>query len=246
MEAEVGACDPQRPVYLLGESFGALLALAVAAARPDLVDRLVLANPATAFPRSPWARLGPLLPRVPPVPPRPPAPPRPRRASSARRPPVPSPCARAPPTRSARAAHALRARRPWPRAPSGAAARRRCTRRCRSRSRPRSATPSCWPRSAWTPPRRWRSRRAGQPPCRSATLRGARRLRARARAGLQAPEPHRITAGPAAQASAFGEGVAALLPQLQMLARVLPPPTLAWKLRLIEEGCACGPAQPAR
>jgi len=40
--------------------------------------------------------------------------------------------------------------------------------------------------------------------------------------------------------------VAALLPQLQMLARVLPPPTLAWKLRLIEEGCACGPAQPAR
>jgi len=146
----------------------------------------------------------------------------------------------------ARAARALRARRPRPRAPSGAAARRRCTRRCRSRSRPRSATPSCWPRSAWTPPRRWRSRRAGQPPCRSATLRGARRLRARARAGLQAPEPHRITAGPAAQASAFGEGVAALLPQLQMLARVLPPPTLAWKLRLIEEGCACGPAQPAR
>jgi len=83
MEAEVGACDPQRPVYLLGESFGALLALAVAAQRPDLVDRLVLANPATAFPRSLWARLGPLLPRVPPVPPRPPAP-LPRRASSAR------------------------------------------------------------------------------------------------------------------------------------------------------------------
>jgi len=39
--------------------------------------------------------------------------------------------------------------------------------------------------------------------------------------------------------------VAALLPQLQMLARVLPPPTLAWKLRLIEEGVKCGPARPA-
>ncbi len=114
MEAEVGACDPQRPVYLLGESFGALLALAVAAARPDLVDRLVLANPATAFPRSPWARLGPLLPRVPPVPPRPPAPPRPRRASSTRRPSV----------RRRRA----RARRPRaPRAPPPAPrAERRC------------------------------------------------------------------------------------------------------------------------
>lgn len=63
----MGACDPQRPVYLLGESFGAVLALAVAAQRPDLVDRLVLVNPATSFQRSVWPSLGPLLPRVPKV-----------------------------------------------------------------------------------------------------------------------------------------------------------------------------------
>ena len=67
LATEVGACDPQRPVYLLGESFGAVLALAVAAQRPDLVDRLVLVNPATSFQRSVWPSLGPLLPQVPKV-----------------------------------------------------------------------------------------------------------------------------------------------------------------------------------
>ena len=30
-------CPPERPVYLLGESFGGVMALAVAEARPDLV-----------------------------------------------------------------------------------------------------------------------------------------------------------------------------------------------------------------
>ena len=59
---------PTRPVYLLGESFGGLLATAVAAERPDLVDRLILVNPATSFPRSMWPTLGPLLPSVPTVP----------------------------------------------------------------------------------------------------------------------------------------------------------------------------------
>ena len=58
---------PTRPVYLLGESFGGLLATAVAAERPDLVDRLILVNPATSFPRSMWPTLGPLLPSVPTV-----------------------------------------------------------------------------------------------------------------------------------------------------------------------------------
>lgn len=52
-------------MYLLGESFGGILALAVAAARPDLVDRIVLVNPATSFPRTQWQRLGPLLTSVP-------------------------------------------------------------------------------------------------------------------------------------------------------------------------------------
>ena len=58
---------PERPVYLLGESFGGVLALAVAEARPDLVDRVVLVNPATSFSRSLWPALGPFLPRVPKV-----------------------------------------------------------------------------------------------------------------------------------------------------------------------------------
>lgn len=56
----------ERPVYLLGESFGATLALAVAAALPSVVDRVVLVNPATSFTRSPWPTMGPLLPLLPP------------------------------------------------------------------------------------------------------------------------------------------------------------------------------------
>jgi pimeloyl-ACP methyl ester carboxylesterase len=60
---------PERPVYVLGESFGALVAIAVAAARPDLIDRLVLVNPATSFQRSVWPLLGPLLHQLPEVPP---------------------------------------------------------------------------------------------------------------------------------------------------------------------------------
>lgn len=64
LEAEVPACTPTRPVYVLGESFGGLLALAVAARCPALVDRLVLVNPATSFNNSLWPLLGPLLPQV--------------------------------------------------------------------------------------------------------------------------------------------------------------------------------------
>jgi pimeloyl-ACP methyl ester carboxylesterase len=61
----VAGFPPERPVYLLGESFGGILALAVAANRPDLVDRVVLVNPATSYQQSIWPTLGPLLPRVP-------------------------------------------------------------------------------------------------------------------------------------------------------------------------------------
>ena len=43
------------------------------------------------------------------------------------------------------------------------------------------------------------------------------------------------------QAAAFGEGLAALLPQLQALTEILPPPTLAWKLHLLEAGNKCAP-----
>jgi pimeloyl-ACP methyl ester carboxylesterase len=55
-----------RPVYLAGESFGCLLALAAAAAAPGAVDRLVLVNPATCFSKSPWAALGPAAAAAPP------------------------------------------------------------------------------------------------------------------------------------------------------------------------------------
>ncbi|GLC37786.1 hypothetical protein PLESTM_000648100 [Pleodorina starrii] len=65
LEEEVASLEPSRPVYLLGESFGGLLALALAQ-RLSCVDRLVLVNPATSFDRSPWPSLGPLLPALPP------------------------------------------------------------------------------------------------------------------------------------------------------------------------------------
>lgn len=67
LEAEVGTASPARPVYLLGESFGGLLALAVAAAAPHLVDRLVLVNPATSYPRSIWPMVAPYLLQTPPA-----------------------------------------------------------------------------------------------------------------------------------------------------------------------------------
>ncbi|KXZ52840.1 hypothetical protein GPECTOR_8g223 [Gonium pectorale] len=65
IEDEAAGLDPSRPVYLLGESFGGLLALALAQ-KLSCVDRLVLVNPATSFDRSPWPSLGPLLPSLPP------------------------------------------------------------------------------------------------------------------------------------------------------------------------------------
>lgn len=45
----------QRPVYLCGESFGACLALQVIAWAPELVKRLILVNPATAFRSLMWS-----------------------------------------------------------------------------------------------------------------------------------------------------------------------------------------------
>jgi pimeloyl-ACP methyl ester carboxylesterase len=52
-------------VTLLGESMGGLIALGVAQKRPDLVDALVLVNPASSFDRSPWPAVGPALPLLP-------------------------------------------------------------------------------------------------------------------------------------------------------------------------------------
>jgi pimeloyl-ACP methyl ester carboxylesterase len=45
--------NPQRPVYLLGESFGGCLAIKTILRSPHLFHRLILSNPASAFQRQP-------------------------------------------------------------------------------------------------------------------------------------------------------------------------------------------------
>lgn len=60
--------EPQaegRMVYLLGESFGALLTLAAAYECREFIDRVILVNPATAFSSSIWSNFAPMLPAVP-------------------------------------------------------------------------------------------------------------------------------------------------------------------------------------
>ncbi|KAF8390709.1 hypothetical protein HHK36_025236 [Tetracentron sinense] len=53
--------SPNRPIYLVGESFGGCLALAVAALNPDIDFVLILSNPATSFRKSQLQPLIPLL-----------------------------------------------------------------------------------------------------------------------------------------------------------------------------------------
>ncbi|XVF59970.1 hypothetical protein PTKIN_Ptkin08bG0005100 [Pterospermum kingtungense] len=53
--------SPNRPIYLVGESLGACLALSVAARNPDMDLVLVLSNPATSFSKSQLQPLIPLL-----------------------------------------------------------------------------------------------------------------------------------------------------------------------------------------
>eukprot|EP00271_Cylindrocystis_brebissonii_P022170 TRINITY_DN8376_c0_g2_i1.p1 TRINITY_DN8376_c0_g2~~TRINITY_DN8376_c0_g2_i1.p1 ORF type:complete len:996 (+),score=154.04 TRINITY_DN8376_c0_g2_i1:156-3143(+) len=55
------AREPERAVFLAGESFGAVVSMAVAAQNPTLPLRLVLVNPATSFDRSPLAPYLPLI-----------------------------------------------------------------------------------------------------------------------------------------------------------------------------------------
>ncbi|KAJ0844094.1 putative diacylglycerol acyltransferase, serine aminopeptidase, S33, alpha/Beta hydrolase [Helianthus annuus] len=56
---------PNRPIYIMGESMGACLALAVAAHAPDINLVLVLANPATSFSKSQLQALVPVLKAIP-------------------------------------------------------------------------------------------------------------------------------------------------------------------------------------
>jgi pimeloyl-ACP methyl ester carboxylesterase len=51
---EVQQQTPARPVFLCGESFGACLALNMVCAAPDLCDRLILVNSASAFGQQSW------------------------------------------------------------------------------------------------------------------------------------------------------------------------------------------------
>lgn len=60
LRAEHSSC-PNKPIYLVGDSFGGCLALAVAARNPDIDLVVILANPATSFDRSPLQPLLPLL-----------------------------------------------------------------------------------------------------------------------------------------------------------------------------------------
>ncbi|XWS32594.1 hypothetical protein CRYUN_Cryun22dG0003300 [Craigia yunnanensis] len=53
--------SPHRPIYFVGESLGACIALDVAARNPDVDLMLILANPATSFSRSKLQSLIPLL-----------------------------------------------------------------------------------------------------------------------------------------------------------------------------------------
>ncbi|XP_054820821.1 phytyl ester synthase 2, chloroplastic-like [Prosopis cineraria] len=56
---------PKRPIYLVGDSVGACLALAVVARNPDIDLVLILANPATSFGSSQLQLLTPLLEAMP-------------------------------------------------------------------------------------------------------------------------------------------------------------------------------------
>ncbi|PPS41542.1 alpha/beta fold hydrolase [Chroococcidiopsis sp. TS-821] len=53
IEIEI-AKNPQRKVYLCGESFGGCLAIKVALHSPQLFDRIILVNPASSFHRRSW------------------------------------------------------------------------------------------------------------------------------------------------------------------------------------------------
>jgi len=55
---EMQGSPASRPVYVMGESVGAVIALQVALWWPDMVHRLVLINPATSYARSRWNSLG--------------------------------------------------------------------------------------------------------------------------------------------------------------------------------------------
>ncbi|EFJ50068.1 hypothetical protein VOLCADRAFT_104015 [Volvox carteri f. nagariensis] len=67
LRQELSGISPYRPVYLLGEGFGGVLALQLAWDCRRLVNRLVLVNPATSYSNSQLARITAFLERLPPA-----------------------------------------------------------------------------------------------------------------------------------------------------------------------------------
>eukprot|EP01023_Acetabularia_acetabulum_P044134 TRINITY_DN4423_c0_g2_i2.p1 TRINITY_DN4423_c0_g2~~TRINITY_DN4423_c0_g2_i2.p1 ORF type:complete len:498 (-),score=47.09 TRINITY_DN4423_c0_g2_i2:914-2407(-) len=65
LELEAQSISTSRPIYLFGESFGAIMAMAVAVECRDIVDRLILVNPASGFPRTLWKQAAPILAMMP-------------------------------------------------------------------------------------------------------------------------------------------------------------------------------------
>lgn len=66
IEFEVASSRPDRPIYVMGESFGGILSLLLADACGHLcLNRVVLVNPATSFGNSIWASMGDVLPQLP-------------------------------------------------------------------------------------------------------------------------------------------------------------------------------------
>uniref|UniRef100_A0A0A9CQB9 Serine aminopeptidase S33 domain-containing protein n=1 Tax=Arundo donax TaxID=35708 RepID=A0A0A9CQB9_ARUDO len=57
--------SPNRPIYLVGDSFGGCLALSVAARNPQIDLVLILVNPATSFANTPLQPILPLLEAMP-------------------------------------------------------------------------------------------------------------------------------------------------------------------------------------
>jgi len=66
IESEVAHSPEDRPIYVMGESFGGILALLLADACGHLcLNRVCLVNPATSFDKSIWSQLGDVLPSLP-------------------------------------------------------------------------------------------------------------------------------------------------------------------------------------
>ncbi|GAX82792.1 hypothetical protein CEUSTIGMA_g10218.t1 [Chlamydomonas eustigma] len=65
LESQLQESPPERPIYLLGEGFGAVVAIAVALDCRHLVHRLLLVNPSTSYLKSPISRVAPLISEIP-------------------------------------------------------------------------------------------------------------------------------------------------------------------------------------